>query len=517
MRLPENNLESRRRLTIRDHARAPVLLTCVSLALSAGCAKSEAGGGDAGDDDGSSKVDPSGDAGEVDGSASGDDPSQNTTLPNLDEGGETNTPTAGDDESSTSGQSGDDDDTHDDLPKFDLGVPDADPQCPGGYDFSVIWIANSTQGTVSKIDTLTTKEVARYRTGPNGRVDPSRTSVNLLGTVAVANRTGSLTIIAARPDKCIDLNGDGIIQTSMGRNDVLEWERDECVLHHTELGFQVPQGAMNNDGGPRGLAWDAGTRNSDDPCEDPDPRLWVGWRDQPTNDSLIRRYTGDLSDYEEVRIKSFFGQEWSHGVYGGAADADGNFWGLGTYLPAQNGIASGALVRVDAETLEYEVIRSSGRKKFYGMALDADGNPWTTGYENPFNLFKYDVAAGRWEDHGTPPVNTNNQRPSLLRGMMIDRNHHAWIAGNFSCGVSQYDTKNEKWINGLVELDGCSEPVGISIDSEDYVWVVDREAQRAYKVHNETYETTWVDGLVSPYTYSDMTGAGLRLVVDPPG
>jgi hypothetical protein len=48
--------------------------------------------------------------------------------------------------------------------------------------FPFAWIANSGEGTVSKIDTQTGVEVARYRTGPNGAADsPSRTAVDADG------------------------------------------------------------------------------------------------------------------------------------------------------------------------------------------------------------------------------------------------------------------------------------------------------------------------------------------------
>ena len=50
-----------------------------------------------------------------------------------------------------------------------------------------IWIANSAEGTVSKIRTETMVEEGRYLTRPDGAGDPSRTSVSLRGNVAVAN------------------------------------------------------------------------------------------------------------------------------------------------------------------------------------------------------------------------------------------------------------------------------------------------------------------------------------------
>jgi hypothetical protein len=40
----------------------------------------------------------------------------------------------------------------------------------------------------------------------------------------------------------------------------------------------------------------------------------------------------------------------------------------------------------------------------------------------------------------------------------------------------------------------------------------------AFKVNPDTYQVELtVGGLVNPYTYSDMTGAGLNLQVNPPG
>lgn len=59
--------------------------------------------------------------------------------------------------------------------------------------------------------------------------------------------------------------------------------------------------------------------------------------------------------------------------------------------------------------------------------------------------------------------------------------------------------------------------MGVSIDVEGFVWVVDRAAEQAYKVDPETHAVVQtVTGLVEPYTYSDMTGHGLNLVINPP-
>ncbi|MEZ4461173.1 MAG: hypothetical protein R3E66_15920 [bacterium] len=100
-----------------------------------------------------------------------------------------------------------------------------------------IWIANTGEGTVSKIDTRTYQEVARYITGPAGAGnDPSRTSVNTFGDVFVGNRAGqSLTKISSLGEDCPDTNGDGTITTSTGAADVKPWGQDDCVLWNTSL------------------------------------------------------------------------------------------------------------------------------------------------------------------------------------------------------------------------------------------------------------------------------------------
>ncbi len=112
-----------------------------------------------------------------------------------------------------------------------------DPSGEGDEDYSFIWISNSDEGTVSKVDTSTGTELGRYWACPDeSACDPSRTSVNLAGDVAVSIREpGGITKVAAIDDNCVDANGDGLIQTSSGPGDVLPWGTDECVLWHTEI------------------------------------------------------------------------------------------------------------------------------------------------------------------------------------------------------------------------------------------------------------------------------------------
>ncbi len=387
-----------------------------------------------------------------------------------------------------------------------LDVPSGGTDGPGGgdcpgdggggneeYDFSIIWIANSPEGTVSKIDTKTATEIRRYRTGPDSP-NPSRTSVNLRGDVAVANRAGSVTKIAARIEDCVDANNDGVILTSNGFRDVLAWGVDECVLWHHDIPNVFPND--DDQGGPRGIAWDANDNGNQ--C-DPKPNLWVGWRNQPNNEAMVRQLDGQTGvELGSVVVPNWQGN-WNHGVYGGAADRIGAFWGLGTL---------GTIIRVAPDNYELTRWDNPISSNPYGIALDAGGNPWLAG--NDGRVWQFDVSSETFVDLGLTGT------AGRLRGLAIDTQGNAWMAANDPCGLVQYDTTTNSIVQSLIALEGCATPVGVSIDAEGFVWVVDQGADLAYKVHPETYQAVVVSFLVRPYTYSDMTGTGLNLVVNPP-
>ena len=115
----------------------------------------------------------------------------------------------------------------------------------GDPDFSFIWIANSSEGTVSKIDTVTMLELGRYRTRMDAAGSPSRTSVNLNGDVAVANRNGGVAKFWANVNDCQDSNGTPGIQTSTGASDILAFEDDDCMAwyHPWSCSSQRPRPA----------------------------------------------------------------------------------------------------------------------------------------------------------------------------------------------------------------------------------------------------------------------------------
>lgn len=395
---------------------------------------------------------------------------------------------------------GDDDDGSDDGgPVLDVGEPgDGDDSgcgegggvggIPAG-EFSYIWIANSAQGTVSKIDTREGVELARYRTSASPG-NPSRTSVNLYGDVAVMNREGSsVARIAARSADCHGTS------TSSGPDDIKPFGEDDCMLWSRALGAS---GAYED--GPRPVAWEGGT----EACN-ANPRLWVGWTDNASATTHVLRLDGATGEtLDTVDIPGWTTSVAPIGAYGGAANKAGDFWVVGL---------AGPLVRIDGASLAVDVIPRRPDSYFYGIALDQDGNPWLG-----------DLSGVSWTYFAsTGELRKNPQAGARGRGIMVDREQRAWMPVHANpnptagqCSLAEIDV-----LTGAVltnhPLPGCVEPLGVAIDVDGYVWVVDKGANRAYKFDPElrAVELT-VDTLDGPYTYSDMTGSGLDLVVNPP-
>ncbi len=397
----------------------------------------------------------------------------------------------------------------------------------GGVLFSYIWIANSTQGTVSKIDTMTATEVGRYLVGDYGGQQlstcqgPSRTSVNLQGDVAVLDRRGGLAKIIANAEACPDLDNDNVIETSSDAN-YLPWQTDECLAWRID----VPHDIGNGCGGPRAVQWTA--HAPDENCDVQDPDVWVAFCNENDNDVTVWLVDGGNGSVKQEYAVPDYGCA-TYGPYGGAVDAENNFWFVDRGSKQSLYRVEYGCVPANPGDCVEEHTKLQGVDA-YGITIDPKGRLWMAGGNN--SLYNYDPALDTWTslkpdldayfaNDAPPDANANN----TLRGLMVDEEGVLWIAsiaagawnGGSNPGLLRVDPDaNPVEIDfyGPATLTGIQHAAGISIDVEGYVWLVDTLGNQAFKIDPVNPSSfTVVGGLQYPYTYSDMTGFALKGIV----
>jgi len=388
------------------------------------------------------------------------------------------------------------DDTNGSGPKFDVTAPDGGTNCGAGgmmgdETFSYIWIANSSQGTVSKINTQTLVEEGRYIVRDDSAGNPSRTSVNLSGDVAVANRAGGVVKIWANIEDCQESNGMPGIQTSSGPNDVLAWGVEECIAWYTPF----PQY-----GTQRPLAWTQGTLN-ESTCQYENQKIWTSGRAAlsqagPADVVLMDGDTGVVE--QTVTIPASSG--WA-GLYGGAVDGEGNFWTVDHDWSAGNS----ELIRVNMADFTYDIWPTE-LEVHYGLAVDSVGRAWLCGGGV---TSRFDPVTETWAH----PANTTPSG-SVYGGCMTDGNGILWHSRNGDSMMLGIDTETLDIVQ--------SHPLpayvhGVSIDFDGYVWGVEFAGSNAYRLDPATGQVDTVSGLVGAYTYSDMTGFALSAAGVPSG
>ena len=371
-------------------------------------------------------------------------------------------------------------------PALDASIdPDPNPN-PSGTE-SYLWVANTGEGTLSKVDTILATEVARYLTGPGGSGnDPSRTSVNLHGDVVVTNRNlngvpggaSSTVKFAANTNDCIDRNLNGTIETSTGPNDVLPWGEDECQLWSTPIG--PPYGA-------RATVWDG----EEDPESGLGGHVWIGTCTWGMGANYIYKLdgaTGEVLAQATLPVAC---------AYGGAIDGVGGLWIIDNFMPD-------AVVRVDMGTLESapHPVGTCG----YGISVDSLGRVWTGG---DVCINRYDPIAGVDQMTSVASVCPGC---TMLRGIAVGAERsggYVWAADS-SGNLVKVDQETLDVV-GAVPI-GTPDMIGVAIDFEGYVWAVSQGGNAAYKFNPDDNTLTTVPIGLRPYTYSDMTGVQLRQV-----
>lgn len=391
---------------------------------------------------------------------------------------------------------------------------------------SAVWVSNSDEGTVTKLDARSGREVARYPSAIGSPVNgsrpwnegcdndanrgncPSRTALDFNRDAWVANRAfggqGTITKIANTLEDCPDRNGDGVIQTSTdangdGRIDIADpaefvGPADECVLFTVDVG---EPGDI-----PRALAI-----APDFLRESIYGNAWVGLNGarkalelRGTDGAVLREVPLQIDPYGALADKHM-GVVW--------------FTNAGWQARSDN---PPAVQNVDFMTGEpsarYAIdVGMPGCDEdygTYGITVDETGRVWVGGYPCE-GAFRLDPRSGEWLAVPTP----GNGRP---RGLVADGEGFIWMAHSHCSRGDGCATLSKFRIDPPFDVEridlmggGAAGSIGVDIDLEGRVWVINKNSSSATRYDPASGVMDQFPVGNGPYTYSDFTGHGLFL------
>ena len=341
-----------------------------------------------------------------------------------------------------------------------------------------VWIANSADGTVSRIDAASARETARYTTGGT---EPSRVAVDHQGDAWVVNRefggVPSVIEIAGEPGRCIDADGDGL-ETSSGPSDVLGLA-DECVLLHVPVGESGDVARAIAIDGDRGL----------DDISGGD--VWIGLHD---GEAVVE--LDGLTGEPKRRLETP-----GFAPYAASFDPWGTLWMISR---------DGHLARIDPRSEEVAILEVPlPCYLLYGIAIDAEGRILMTGFACD-RLVVYDPALDRWSSRSAPPS---------PRGAVYDPERDRFWVAHTAGRVSEVaidPLRVRRTIPLATEEATPVETIGVAVDALGRVWAASSRGGEggmgvATRVDSEEEA---VDAQVTvgraPHVQGDLAGSRVR-------
>jgi uncharacterized repeat protein (TIGR01451 family) len=359
-----------------------------------------------------------------------------------------------------------------------------------------VWVPNSNEGTVSKVDTRTGNELARYRVCPPGVTgNPSRTTIDQYGNCWVANRQSATAVKIGllEEGEFSDRNGNGIADTSadldgdgnITGSELLPWGQDECVLFEVVLipgreGTFVPgtytAGYANDywNPGPRGMAIDY------------DGNLWCGtWGTMKYY--YIDGRTGIIRDRVDVSTPV------AHHPYGAVIDPYGQLWSSGYHdsVPQNNVLF---LDPASRWTTNFNL-----GHRTYGLGIDRNDHLFVAGYDSSV-LTRLNVLT--FERDWTVSA------PYQVRGVVVTDDGDVWTANSGPGTVTRYT--NDGTPKSTIPVGNT--PTGVTVDADGKVWVVNNGDEYIKRIDPNTDAVDLAKRIIGGvhYGYSDMTGVIAR-------
>jgi sugar lactone lactonase YvrE len=304
-------------------------------------------------------------------------------------------------------------------------------------DALTLWVPNTDEGSVSKIDAAIAGEVERYRTR-GGR--PIRVAVDQRGDAWVLDGSvearAQLTKIAGSRARCRDRDGDGL-QTSGGSDDARAPGADDCVL------LELPLGAAGDDA--RALALDAAPA----PDSERAGNVWIGLAgagrllalDGESGAELLSLPLGDFH------------------AHAGTFDDGGVLWLIDR---------AGYLARVDPAALPPALERLSVPFACFaldGLSIDARGQLLLTG-EGCEAVMTYDPRRRSWRHAPVPELRTPRAAAALAE--------HSWLV--YASGEIARVSRDPLAIDPARSLAMAEiapyETIALSADSTGQLWAI---------------------------------------------
>jgi hypothetical protein len=323
--------------------------------------------------------------------------------------------------------------------------------------YPVLWVPCSTRGTLLRVDTRTGQIKGEYESSPNLHAkDPSRTAVDQYGSLWAGNRGGNSVVKVGLPHvfSCEDRNGNGVIDTSTGLDDIRPWPnvgqaenpgvanaQDECIVKYVRT----------NATRVRGVAVDA--RNN----------VWVGGGRFLTvgraldyldgRSGQILRTINLLDPADTGETTPPVGP--SGAPYGGLVDTKGILW-MATH--------EDDLLRLDPRFPNghpdlLRVVRVPVGSS-YGLALDPQGNIWHSNFES---------AVFRYDSEGNQTGAFDLQSGFEDRGVAITpADGDVWVVSTGGSTITRLDSDGT--FKAKIGTGGAA-PTGVAVDDVGKLWV----------------------------------------------
>ena len=266
------------------------------------------------------------------------------------------------------------------------------------FTLPFIWIANSAEGTVSKINTQTGEEVGRYTVGSS----PSRTAVDLEGNVWVGNRNSGnvhrIRLLDCEGQACVDppIN-TGEIPRGLAvdaNNQVWVGNYNSRTVTRINPETMRVEHTVNIPGNVYGLAIDS------------EGNLWTSER----GGGFISRISTETGQLIETLTPPF-----SLSLYGIAVDGEGNVW-LGNFTEDN-------ILKYNPRTGQWQQFRDPNASRTRGLAVDGNGFVWVAN-SGSNNVSKFRATDGSYVGSyrvGSGPI-----------GMAVDNDGNIWAVNQGS-------------------------------------------------------------------------------------